>query len=211
MRNNTPICNILLLGQTGVGKSSLLNYLFDENIADTDIGRPITQSKSDFVCAYKKTIGDQEVTITESVGLQIKEKTVWLKNFDMLLKQNDLTTPIQKRYHVILYCFNCGLSRIQDIDCDIITQCIENSLSVVVVFTKADYVYEEDIGNLTNTLKNCLRERNVPENSMPIICSCNSSPKSRFPQFGKEEILSAIQQAMTVTRLRKANLKDYKI
>ena len=128
-----------------------------------------------------------------------KEKNDWLSKLDMILKQHDGTTPIEKWYHVILYCFNCGSSRIQDIDCDIILKCIETRSIVVVVFTKADYVNQEEIEKLIYTLKACLRERNIPESVMPIICSCNSSPKSRIPQFGKEDLFSSIQQAWKET------------
>ena len=34
--------NILILGKTGVGKSSLLNYLFGDEVAAVGAGRPIT-------------------------------------------------------------------------------------------------------------------------------------------------------------------------
>ena len=207
IEKNPVKCNILLLGKTGVGKSSLLNYLLGENLAETGSGRPITQSESGFVGPYEGAINDQQVSITDSVGLEADKSEDWFNNFNKLLIQHDVTAP----YHVVIYCLNSASFRIQDIDYDIIIKCIENSLSVVVVFTKADFITDEEIEKLTRPLKNCWRERNVPENSMPIICSCNSSPKSRCPQFGKEEILSAIQQAMTATLLRKENLKDYKI
>ena len=199
MRNNTPICNILLLGQTGAGKSSLLNYLIGESLADSRIGKPVTQSKSGFVGPYEKKIGNQQVSITDSVGLEADKSEDWFNNFNKLLIQHDVTAPLEQWYHVILYCINCAGSRIQDIDCDIIIKCIETCSSVVVVFTKADRAPEEEIGKLTSSLKNYLRERNVPRNSMPIICICNSSPKSSPPQFGKEEILSAITDAWKKT------------
>lgn len=38
-----PKLNIMILGKTGVGKSTLINSLFGENLAVTGFGRPVTQ------------------------------------------------------------------------------------------------------------------------------------------------------------------------
>ena len=35
--------NILLIGKTGVGKSTLINEIFRENLAETGIGAPVTR------------------------------------------------------------------------------------------------------------------------------------------------------------------------
>jgi predicted GTPase len=35
--------NIMLIGKTGVGKSTLINNIFRENLAETGIGKPVTQ------------------------------------------------------------------------------------------------------------------------------------------------------------------------
>lgn len=37
--------NVLILGKTGVGKSSLLNYIFETDKAETGAGRPVTEAK----------------------------------------------------------------------------------------------------------------------------------------------------------------------
>ena len=41
-----PPANIIIAGKTGVGKSTLLNAVFKEKLAETDIGHPVT-SKSE--------------------------------------------------------------------------------------------------------------------------------------------------------------------
>ena len=35
--------NVLVIGRTGVGKSSLLNYLFGRELQETGTGRPVTK------------------------------------------------------------------------------------------------------------------------------------------------------------------------
>ena len=35
-------CNVLIMGKTGTGKSTLLNYICDANLAETGSGKPVT-------------------------------------------------------------------------------------------------------------------------------------------------------------------------
>ena len=40
---NLKTLNIIVAGKTGVGKSTLINSMFRENLAETGIGKPVTQ------------------------------------------------------------------------------------------------------------------------------------------------------------------------
>lgn len=41
--NNLKQLNIIVIGKSGVGKSTLINSLFRGDFADTGLGRPVTQ------------------------------------------------------------------------------------------------------------------------------------------------------------------------
>ncbi|WQV01660.1 50S ribosome-binding GTPase [Helicobacter pylori] len=56
IKKEKPKMNILLMGATGVGKSSLINALFGEEIAKTGVGKPITQHLEKYIDEKKGLI-----------------------------------------------------------------------------------------------------------------------------------------------------------
>ncbi len=49
IKKEKPIMNILLMGAIGVGKSSLINALFGQEVAKAGIGKPVTQHLEKYV------------------------------------------------------------------------------------------------------------------------------------------------------------------
>ncbi len=56
IKKEKPIMNILLMGATGMGKSSLINGLFGEEVAKVGIGKPVTQHLEKYVDEEKGLI-----------------------------------------------------------------------------------------------------------------------------------------------------------
>ena len=59
--------NILLLGKTGVGKSSFINYFIGQPLAKVGDGRPVTQ---DYFTPYEIADGEYPIRIFDTKGLE---------------------------------------------------------------------------------------------------------------------------------------------
>ena len=57
--------NVMVLGKTGVGKSTLINSVFQEPIAQTGIGKPVTSR----IKKYEKA--DYPLSIYDTPGLEL--------------------------------------------------------------------------------------------------------------------------------------------
>ncbi|WP_025449655.1 GTPase [Helicobacter pylori] len=56
IKKEKPKMNVLLMGGTGVGKSSLINALFGEEIAKAGVGKPTTQHLEKYIDEQKGLI-----------------------------------------------------------------------------------------------------------------------------------------------------------
>lgn len=77
--------NIMLLGRTGVGKSSFINYLIGKEVSKVGIGMPITQG---FNVYQYDSISGTPLQIFDSKGLEVMDyKTIKKDIFDFVGKR----------------------------------------------------------------------------------------------------------------------------
>lgn len=102
--------NIIIVGKTGVGKSTLINSLFRGHFSDTGLGRPITKEirireKPDFPLAIYDTPGFE-------LG---KEQQSNVKHgIQELITKGIASNDINQAIHCIWYCINVGSNRTLD-------------------------------------------------------------------------------------------------
>ena len=170
--------NILALGRSGVGKSSLLNYLLGYEHYKTGCGRPVT--KLGFH-VEKSHIFDQPVTLIDSAGLESGPN--FKPGLDCLmteLKKHDPSShPMEEWLHVILYCINAVSARVEPVDREIINMLREKGHGVIVVITHADYDEETCKQMIENVMKVC---PSVRKDDFIEICSITDEKRGIFPQ-----------------------------
>lgn len=102
--------NIIVMGKSGVGKSTLINSVFREKLAETGIGRPVTSeirqiSKEGYPLAIYDTPGFE---LGKEQQRKVKDEIL-----DIIKKGQD-SGDINKAIHCIWYCINAAGNRTFD-------------------------------------------------------------------------------------------------
>jgi uncharacterized protein (DUF697 family)/GTP-binding protein EngB required for normal cell division len=121
--------NILIIGQTGVGKSTLINAIFRKPLATAGTGRPVTKVIEKFE--------DPEVPVTlyDTKGVELGDsKKRVIRDFKNEIAKSRKGPP-EEHIHLLWYCMDAGQTRVQDYDIDIV-KALSEEVPVVLVFTQ---------------------------------------------------------------------------
>ncbi|MCW6661153.1 50S ribosome-binding GTPase [Aerococcaceae bacterium NML201209] len=125
-----PPINIIVAGKTGSGKSTLINALFRENIAQTGIGQPITQE------LIRLTKEGVPLTLYDTRGLELNQEVQQQVQADLLsLIATQQDKGEREAIHVVYYCINAMGSRIEPFEIELI-QTLATKVPVILVVTQ---------------------------------------------------------------------------
>ena len=142
--------NILIMGNTGVGKSTLLNKVLKEELAKTDFGSACTQGKPK---PYEST-NAKGIRIWDTKGIEQGVYNINSANLDIeeaidnLVKEND---P-DKFIHCIWYCVHSN--RFLNEEIENIKKCYNfyiKNLPIIIVYTQSDN--QEDADKMIKYIK----------------------------------------------------------
>ena len=127
-----PTANIMVAGITGTGKSTLLNAIFESEVAATGKGRPITAQIDEYHSE------DVPIHIWDTVGLELdSEKT---KESISAIRKTIADKAESKdqfdRVHAIWYCINSGSSRYQGAELEFIKNLHSIGVPFIIVLTQ---------------------------------------------------------------------------
>ena len=150
--------NILIAGKTGVGKSTLINAVFQGNMAETGQGKPVTKDTKEI---KKEGI---PVSIFDTRGLETKEYKETLGELEKFIDEKRNETDENRQIHVAWICIREDSRRVEDAEIELVNM-LSKSLPVIGVITKsrADNGFQAEVKKLLPNTKNVIRVRAVEE------------------------------------------------
>jgi uncharacterized protein (DUF697 family)/GTP-binding protein EngB required for normal cell division len=162
--------NILISGQTGVGKSTLINAVFRVPLAKEGTGKPVTKN------VQRYDVAGVPVTIYDTPGIELGHaKKDVIRDYTKTIADSRKGGP-DNVIHVAWYCIDAGQTRVQDYDVEV-AGALAAEVPVILVLTQC--IDDERAGALERAIaseklsiegapvRTLARERRVAGHAIP--------------------------------------------
>ena len=153
--NNLNRLNIIVAGKTGVGKSTLINAVFRDKLAETGIGKPVTNH------LQKLTKKGMPLTIYDTRGFELG-KTVQNEVKEEIIStivHGRAANDINEAIHCIWYCINTASNRVEPEEIEWLRELSneDNVAQVPIIIVLTQSVSKKH----TEAMRSILKEENL--------------------------------------------------
>ncbi|MCA8298015.1 GTP-binding DUF697 domain-containing protein [Burkholderia sp. AU30198] len=123
--------NVVTVGKTGVGKSTLINTIFRGDFAKTGSGKPVTQK------IVEITKPGHPLTIIDTKGLEVADYARTRDELRDLIQDRSSSEDQNRHIHVAWLCIQEGSDRVEPAEVELCEMLAKAGIPVIVVLTKS--------------------------------------------------------------------------
>jgi len=129
--NEKEQCNIIICGATGVGKSTLINAIFGNEVVKAGAGIPVTQHLE------KVTIPEKGISLWDTKGIEAENYQGTMESLKEEFSQAIINANDDRDIpHIGWVCIKASSDRVEDRDLTLIGLLAKRNIPAVVVFTR---------------------------------------------------------------------------
>lgn len=180
--------NILIAGRTGVGKSTLVNSVFQGRMAETGQGRPVTKNTREIT---KQGI---PLTIFDTRGLEMSAYQETIEELESLVKERNGDRDSNRHIHLAWLCIQEDGRRVEEGEIAL-HEMLDNHLPILGVVTKArtDQGFRSEVQKLLPKMRNVMRVRAIAE---------KMDDGHELPPMGLVELIEATSELVPEAKRR---------
>lgn len=131
------ILNVMVLGKTGVGKSTLINNMFSAHLAETGVGKPVTKA----IQKFEKP--GLPLAIYDTPGLELDGSNALeqlLEDVTAIIKSGRKSGDVNQMVHCLWYCISTPSHRFESAEIEFLRRVSAQSgtgIPVIVVLTQS--------------------------------------------------------------------------
>lgn len=189
--------NVVVIGKTGVGKSTLINSVFGENVAEVGLGRPVTQS------IRKLEKEGTPLAIYDTPGLELQgdhSAENLLEQVTNLINEGIQSEDVNQAIHCIWYCINTASSRVEPTEMNFLRKLGENTrrcnVPVILVLTQAFSKKK------TEEMVTALRKESLPVRQVVPVLAQDYEISEDYPKikaFGIDKLVELMSELLPDT------------
>ncbi len=145
--------NVVILGKSGDGKTTLINAVLGVEISETGAGLPVTQE----IFSYK--VPRSQLRLFDTKGFEVKDSQNTVVTIEQFINKCSRDTDINKKVHCVWICVNAQSSRWEPVHQKFVSLSRELGIPCIVAVTQCYGDYERYVEVIQD---------NVPKNVLVI-------------------------------------------
>jgi len=184
--------NIVIMGKTGAGKSTLVNAVMETDVAPTGSGQPVTMSNKVYTRGMllkpdqynHHRLVNRTLNLYDTVGLEINSSITakTLSEIQSYIEKSQAASADQD-INLVWFCVNSNSNRFESYEVELISNLAnEYEIPFVIVLTQC---IDEEKGELERQI-----ESDLPDvTTIRVLAKDYKTRAGVFPSFGVEELL----------------------
>jgi len=183
------ICNILLIGETGAGKSSFGNYLLGlgKDVFKKGNGAPVTKFNQQFQ-SYTFDYGNIKMNVLDTMGFEQSNSSRLIESIEkLIIESKDNKNDTSKIIHGIFFVINGSNERVENFEMSLIDRLRKIWSPLQIIVSHIDIINQEKFAIIKNEILSKYKTVSVHG-----VCAVESEKRdgTKSKMIGKEEVLT---------------------